>query len=753
MEQRESIPIERYPTRYKELPPKLNQSKLEKPNADCSKGLLVEKITQRNGLTLMPYPQLIEMAIESCEEMGTSLFKPKDWNEVREFQERIGFIWELHCMQMIEIWSDIKILKGSSSFNKWVNSKAPFPNWFPDFYNFPGYLIFKFSAADSKVQTRMTIIPERLPYFCENTTWNTNYENLTNGSTDLPMTTTTRIPRLSYCREFRIMYKNFTLIWPKGKLGEIIAISCPRGLTGTVKLKCNQITTRYDLNPVFNCKKLNCSESLAEKVGKESIAEVSEWMRKCINTDDHRVKDAFDVFKRKRDTYFERPSSRDEMKQDMDMALELYNQVIDTESNMTKHMEKVGAFSRFRNFYEVRIETSIELIKETEATAWLLGCLEDEDVAMKKDNLAIEIFELSDSIKRKEMNLSLTSVDIGSVYLPSNLSVGNNTFCKKQVKRGILAVYRNLQNFLRPNNQMEITSRIIGVSLGDSNDTRLLPDEKSIKIILTHPPKPESATPVCVFLNLNYQKSNSPYGMWETEGCRVVRSEIDFTECECNHLTNFAILMDFAGPEFKPEDEFVLNILSSVFCGLSTLSLLLTVIIYLTIKSLRSRRNTITCNLAICLLAMNILVQTGLKRAATTVCKVVSGVLQYCVLSAFFWMLLEGVLLYRMVIQVFQTKKTRIFVLYIIAYGIPFVIVSLSSAMFRDEMIRKKYCWPSKEKGLIWSVLAPVLFIILINFIIFGMTLRAASKIDQFNVGTISFESKKKILRQVQIKY
>ncbi|GIY44945.1 hypothetical protein CEXT_66441 [Caerostris extrusa] len=111
-------------------------------------------------------------------------------------------------------------------------------------------------------------------------------------------------------------------------------------------------------------------------------------------------------------------------------------------------------------------------------------------------------------------------------------------------------------------------------------------------------------------------------------------------------------------------------------------------------------------------------------------------------------MLLEGVLLYRMVIQVFQTKKTRIFVLYIIAYGIPFVIVSLSSAMFRDEMIRKKYCWPSKEKGLIWSVLAPVLFIILINFIIFGLTLRAASKIDQFNVGTISFESKKKILRQ-----
>ncbi|GIX76915.1 hypothetical protein CEXT_269211, partial [Caerostris extrusa] len=40
----------------------------------------------------------------------------------------------------------------------------------------------------------------------------------------------------------------------------------------------------------------------AEKVGKESIAEVSEWMRRCINTDDHRVKDAFDVFKERETT-------------------------------------------------------------------------------------------------------------------------------------------------------------------------------------------------------------------------------------------------------------------------------------------------------------------------------------------------------------------------------------------------------------------------------------------------------------------
>ncbi|GFR22139.1 adhesion G protein-coupled receptor L2 [Trichonephila clavata] len=295
---------------------------------------------------------------------------------------------------------------------------------------------------------------------------------------------------------------------------------------------------------------------------------------------------------------------------------------------------------------------------------------------------------------------------------------------------------------------MKITSGIIGVSLGDFNASYQLPENKTVKIILNHPPRFPGATPVCVFLNWNYSQTDSEYGIWDSTGCYVTRHELEFTECECNHLTNFAILMNFAGPEFKEKDNYALDILSLICCSISSVSLLLTVIIYLTVKSLRSRRNMITCNLAICLLAMNILVQTGLKRVATTVCQITSAVLQYCVLCAFFWMLLEGILLYKMVIMVFETKKVRSIFLYFTAYGIPFVIVTLSSAMYPDAMIRQRYCWPSKEKGLIWSVLGPVLLIIVVNLIIFIMTLNAAAKIDKINSTSLTCEGRKKNLKQ-----
>ncbi|GFY67613.1 uncharacterized protein TNIN_360181 [Trichonephila inaurata madagascariensis] len=101
-----------------------------------------------------------------------------------------------------------------------------------------------------------------------------------------------------------------------------------------------------------------------------------------------------------------------------------------------------------------------------------------------------------------------------------------------------------------------------------------------------------------------------------------------------------------------------------------------------------------------------------------------------------------------MVIMVFETKKVRSIFLYFTAYGIPFVIVTLSSAMYPNAMIRQRYCWPSKDKGLIWSVLGPVLLIIVVNLIIFIMTLNAAAKIDKINSTSLTCEGRKKNLKQ-----
>ena len=46
--------------------------------------------------------------------------------------------------------------------------------------------------------------------------------------------------------------------------------------------------------------------------------------------------------------------------------------------------------------------------------------------------------------------------------------------------------------------------------------------------------------PTCVFWDV---AQNS----WSSDGCRLVSTSDTATECQCQHLTNFAIIMDFNG--------------------------------------------------------------------------------------------------------------------------------------------------------------------------------------------------------------
>ena len=46
--------------------------------------------------------------------------------------------------------------------------------------------------------------------------------------------------------------------------------------------------------------------------------------------------------------------------------------------------------------------------------------------------------------------------------------------------------------------------------------------------------------PTCVFWDV---AKNS----WSSDGCRLVSTSDTATECKCQHLTNFAIIMDFNG--------------------------------------------------------------------------------------------------------------------------------------------------------------------------------------------------------------
>lgn len=61
-------------------------------------------------------------------------------------------------------------------------------------------------------------------------------------------------------------------------------------------------------------------------------------------------------------------------------------------------------------------------------------------------------------------------------------------------------------------------------------------------------------------------------------------------------------------------------------------------------------------------------------------CRLVAGLLHYCFLAAFCWMSLEGLELYFLVVRVFQGQGLSKRWLYLIGYGVPFLIVAISAA-------------------------------------------------------------------------
>jgi len=90
------------------------------------------------------------------------------------------------------------------------------------------------------------------------------------------------------------------------------------------------------------------------------------------------------------------------------------------------------------------------------------------------------------------------------------------------------------------------------------------------------------------------------------------------TVCECNHLTNFAALMD---PTQR--NETLKSIFTYICCGISAFCLILNLILLFIQKTnklstitdeLMSKQNKITFNLSICLLIVDLLIIFGMNK-------------------------------------------------------------------------------------------------------------------------------------------
>uniref|UniRef100_A0A6Q2Y9A5 Adhesion G protein-coupled receptor D1 n=1 Tax=Esox lucius TaxID=8010 RepID=A0A6Q2Y9A5_ESOLU len=240
-----------------------------------------------------------------------------------------------------------------------------------------------------------------------------------------------------------------------------------------------------------------------------------------------------------------------------------------------------------------------------------------------------------------------------------------------------------------------------------------------------------------VFLYCAFLDYSSKEGVWSNEGCVRAGGNMSYSVCLCNHLTNFAILMQVVPTELTKAHQVALSTISYIGCSISIFCLTITLVTFAILSSvstIRNQRYHIHANLSFAILVAQILLLISFHfHPGTLPCRVMAVLLHFFFLSVFAWMLVEGLHLYSMVIKVFGSEGSKHFYYYGIGWGSPLLICVVSMTSALDSYGEVGNCWLSLKNGAIWAFVAPALFVIVVNIVILISVTRIISRISSEN--------------------
>ncbi|XP_071481086.1 adhesion G-protein coupled receptor G6-like [Diadema antillarum] len=282
-----------------------------------------------------------------------------------------------------------------------------------------------------------------------------------------------------------------------------------------------------------------------------------------------------------------------------------------------------------------------------------------------------------------------------------------------------------------------INSRILGASIGNRVIERL---KQPVRISFT-PLIQNGTNPICVFWDY---EANNGTGNWSTRGCRLSNSSPDERpECECDHLTNFGILMDlYGGSAVSDPIDSTLEIISYFGCCMSIWGLLATILTYVINKKLRDRKpNQILISLCCALLGLYVtfvlllsfdnereMEEAVTNKPATLPCSILAGFLHYFMLASLFWMGVEGYNMHVLCVRVFNTYMPYFLIkASLVAWGCPLLIVAITAGATGATYAAPNHCFLTRSP-LIGGVLVPVGVIMAFNVVVFVRVMRRLNK-------------------------
>ncbi|XP_039222703.1 pituitary adenylate cyclase-activating polypeptide type I receptor isoform X1 [Crotalus tigris] len=178
----------------------------------------------------------------------------------------------------------------------------------------------------------------------------------------------------------------------------------------------------------------------------------------------------------------------------------------------------------------------------------------------------------------------------------------------------------------------------------------------------------------------------------------------------------------------------------------SLVSLTTAMVILCRFRKLHCTRNFIHMNLFVSFIlrAISVFIKDGILYAeqdsnhcliSTVECKAVMVFFHYCVMSNYFWLFIEGLYLFTLLVETFFPERRYFYWYTIIGWGTPTICVTVWAVLrlhFNDVG-----CWDINDNTALWWVIkGPVVASIMINFLLFvGIIIILVQKLQSPDIG------------------
>ncbi|XP_076828160.1 adhesion G protein-coupled receptor L2b.1 isoform X6 [Brachyhypopomus gauderio] len=536
------------------------------------------------------------------------------------------------------------------------------------------------------------------------------------------------------------------IVWPQTHRGMTVERPCPKGTRGVASHHCSSVGGAWSAKgpDLSNCtshwvtqvaQKIRSGENAANLANELARHTQGPVFAGDVTSSVRLMEQLVDILDAQLQEL--RPSEKDSpgrsfiKRQKREKTCRAYMKaIVDTVDNLLRP-EALKSWGDMNSTEQTHTATMLLDTLEEGAFVFADNLIEPAIVSVPADNIMLDVHVLSTDGQVKDFRFPQSSRGGVTIKLSANTVKLNS---KNGVAKLVFVLYKHLGRFLTTenatlrladeagvrNHTLTVNSHVLSASM-NKESSRVFVSEPAV-FTLEHLDTENYFNPNCSFWNYS---ERSMMGYWSTQGCKLLGTNKTHTTCSCSHLTSFAILMAHRGHVVDGGvHEQLVGLVTRMGIAAALLCLAASVFTFCFFRGLQSDRNTILKNLCVNLFVAELLFLVGINMTEPPIlCSVVAGLLHFFFLAVFSWMCLEGVQLYLMLVEVFESEFSRRKYYYASGYIFPALVVGISAAIDYQSYGTKQVCWLRVDNHFIWSFIGPVAFIIMLNLVFLVVTM------------------------------